>query len=403
MRKACSARSPIAAAAAGVALSFLAVVGAAPGCSEGPPTNPLKDRGASDRLWGATDRGFDLSAARGADASGAGEARPPADAHVAETRPLADAAQGLDGAQREAGTATCAPARLPTPQTTGWQHTGVILKAPASPVQVTAGEYVLAGPATVDGIDFVGKRLRIRAGGPVTVTRSRVTSDAVAAVLIDNGAGPVLLEDVEITSIDKNSAKADRIVTVNKNNTELVTLRRVYGHDTMRGLDVTGQNNISVESSYLAFNYNPGTGERDHSTAIRAAGGVFKLQVLNSVLGVGDNSFASGIAAFYPENGANHDVTFDCGLWIISPNNSGAYGVAVGYTPSAGEPQNLNFTVRNVWISTQYYAQGCPSGCGQNWNQQPGSSIGPLGGAKVWQNNRKYNPGQPDHGQPIGP
>lgn len=97
--------------------------------------------------------------------------------------------------------------------------------------------------------------------------------------------------------------------------------------------------------------------------------------------------------ATYPEQGANYHLNILGGLWIIKDQNGGGYGIAAWYTPP--EQQNRDFSVRDLQISTQAYADGCPSGCSQNWNK--------LDGNKVWTNVRKYNPGKADHGQLITP
>lgn len=304
---------------------------------------------------------------------------------------------------------------LPTPSTTGYQHTGVTLQSCEQ--YVSGGNYVISGTSggrVVDGCDFYNRQVRITGGGPVTLKRSRVRDNsncdgACAAVYIANGAGPVTIEDVEITTTDPSvtleSQRQDRTITVAKNNTQPVTIRRVYAHDTTRGMELTGQNNITVENSYLAFNVSPPSNgncgqERKHSSALKASGGTHHLTLTNNVFGVGECSFASGLLAFYPEGGANHDVTIDGGLWIIQSDNDGAFGISAGYTPP--EERNYNFIVRNVQISTQYYTHGCPlagsNTCAPLWNGSRSPS-----GTKIWENNTKYNPGKPDHGQPIEP
>lgn len=311
-----------------------------------------------------------------------------------------------------ATTKTPKPAVLPTPENTGYKHTGVTLK---SCEQYASGSsYVIKGSpngTVVDSCDFNGKQVRITGGGPVTLKRSRVRNNAscdtaCAAVFIGNGAGPVTIEDVEITTTDPNvtseSKRQDRSIGVDKNNNHPVVIRRVYAHDTTRGVDITGEKNIVFHDSYLAFNVSPPSNgncsqERKHSTAVRAAGGTSNVLFQNTVLGVGHCAFASGLVAFYPEKGANHDITFQGGMWIIQGDNGGAYGIAVGYTPEK-EKQNYNFVVRDVKISTQYYAKGCPSGCAQNWTGEKAPA-----GTKIWENVTKYNPGKPDHGQPIKP
>lgn len=301
---------------------------------------------------------------------------------------------------------------FPSSDCTGYVHTGVTLKT--CDQYISGGNFVISGTAggtVVDGCDFFGRQVVIKGGGAVTLKRSRVRYNGfqdtgAAAIYISNGAGPVTIEDVEVTTTDNSvtdeTKRQDRTIAVDKNNTQPVTIRRVYAHDTIRSMDITGQNNITIEDSFFGPNYNPGTGERKHSSGIRAAGGVYNVLIKNTYFEMGTNSFASGILATYPENGANHDITIDGGLWVIRPGNDGTYGIAAGYTKS-NEQQNYNFTVKNLQISTQYYSSGCPSGCAQNWNQSGNSAIGPLGGTKIWQNVTKYNPGKSDHGQAILP
>jgi hypothetical protein len=294
---------------------------------------------------------------------------------------------------------------------TGWQHTGAVLRSCESYVQ--GGSYVLDGrtsPLTVDSCDFLGRGVRIY--GHVTLKRSRVRSDgsldcASPAVRIENGAGPVLIEDVEITTTDPTVAgggqRLDRTICVFKGNTQQVTLRRVWTHDSIRGLDITSQQNVVVEDSYLGPNVSPPTGqrpgscannaERAHASAVRAAGGTRNIAFRNTVLHIGYCSWASGLIATYPENGANSGWEVSGGRWIIEGQNEGAYGIAMGYTPP--EQQNTNYNIYDLQISTQYNSTGCPSGCAQSWAE--------LGGSKAWTNVRKYNPGRTDDGQLVSP
>ncbi len=294
---------------------------------------------------------------------------------------------------------------------TGWKHTGATLKSCES--YLKGADYVLDGrsaPVSIDSCNFSGHRVLIY--GNVTLRKSRILNDesldcADPAVTIGAGAGPVLIEDVEIGTTDPTapggSNRQDRTICVNKGNTLALTLRRVWTHDTMRGLDFTGQNNIRVEDSYLGPNvsppigYSPGTcqgnSERAHASAVRAAGGSYNISFINTVLHIGPCSWASGLIATYPEGGANHDWLIQGGLWVIEGQNDGGYGIAAGYTPP--EKQNYNYTIKDLYISTQYYSQGCPSGCAQSW--------GELGGTKAWTNVRKYNPGKAEHDQQLSP
>jgi hypothetical protein len=138
---------------------------------------------------------------------------------------------------------------LPAPSTTGWQHTGVTLSSCEQ--YVSGGNYVLDGrsaPLVVDGCDFYGRQVKIY--GEVTLKRSRVRDNnpndgAGAAIRVEIGAGPVLIEDVEVTTTDlsvtSSSQRQDRSIGIFKNNSKQVTIRRAYNHDTTRGLEMTGQ------------------------------------------------------------------------------------------------------------------------------------------------------------------
>jgi len=269
---------------------------------------------------------------------------------------------------------------LPTPSTTGVRP-GTTLTLYTGPSTIPAG--------TV--LDSVLIDKPVSNGGALTIRNSRIANGGLAALKV-NGPGAVLLEDVEIRP-SAGGSQYDRSVDTSNRQQGSTTLRRVYAHDGLRGLDFTGDPNpILVEDSYMAFNANPGSGERAHASAVRAAGGIRSLTFNNTVLGVGQDSFSSGIIATYPEWGPNSGVTVNGGLWIIQGQNDGAFGIAAGYTPP-GESPNHDFVIRDLLISTQYYASGCPSGCAQQWNE--------LTGTNVWSNVRKYHPGFADDGQLI--
>jgi hypothetical protein len=295
---------------------------------------------------------------------------------------------------------------LPTPATTGYVHTGVTLTA-------YAGNYIVSTPNTVIDSKLFTDTIEINAAN-VTIKRCKflvATGSDWAPLIIRNTASNYLIEDVEIAS-PSDTNRFDRSIKIQNappgNNGGVI--RRVYAHGGTRGLDFTGGSYITLEDCFLGYNYNPGTGERDHASCLRAAGGTHHVTFTNCVLGIGYNCFASGIAAFYPENGANHDIAFIGGLWKLGGNNDGGYGGAFGYTPP--EQQNYNFTIQDLYISCFVdpatdadghqiggYAIGMPSGVGQQWNE--------MGGTAIWSNVRKYNPdnigGLNNHNTAISP
>lgn len=266
---------------------------------------------------------------------------------------------------------------LPTPQTTG-VPAGLSLSS-------YTGASTIPANSTLEGVNITKA---INNAGKLTIRGARITNGALAACNF-TGPGDVLLEDVEITGT------YDRSIQTIGRQAGTLTCRRVYAHGGLRGVDHTGDGNpIRYEDCYMAFNSNPGSGERSHASAARLAGGIRSFDSVNTVWGVGQDSWSSGLIATYPENGPNSGVRFKGGLWIVMPQNSTAYGIAAGYTPPNERP-NHDFSIQDLWVSTQYYASGCPSGVGQQWNE--------LTGVNVWSNVRKYHPGFADHGQQISP
>lgn len=309
-----------------------------------------------------------------------------------------------------------APAPSPAPSTvlpiqgggvgvagaTGWQHTGVTLSA-------YSGSYTITGQANlVIDSKSLTDRLRLVNCSNFVIKRSKIAASGAAT---PDGQGNIqlegtswgLIEDVEITN--GTTGQYDRnIATYNRSGASRgqVIIRRVWAHGGFRGMDITSDNNILVEDSYMGPSLFVGTGERSHTSAVRAAGSVFNWVNNNVVYHVGPESNGSGVIATYPENGVNHDITFNGGLWILEDQGGGApYGIACGYTVGS-EPQNLSYTIRDLYVSTEFYADGCPGGVGQHWNSGD-TRIGALGGTKVWTNVRKYHPGFADHNQVINP
>lgn len=324
---------------------------------------------------------------------------------------------------------------------TGWEHTGVVLNSVCDPGDYIDGQgnYTLDGtgtPLVVDGCDFDSQ---IRIYGEVTLKRSRYTgtgalsgNTANAAIRIEGGAGPVLIEDVEIRTSDPNAIgggyRQDRTIAVLKDNGLPVTIRRVYTHDTMRGLVIEGQDNVTVADSYLGPTVSPPVGElpgvgcpggeREHGSAI-FGNHATNFSLDNTVLHVGPCSFASGvISAYSHEDVSAHDWSISGGLWIVEkddPSNDGevcdpgqtppdpdhngcAYGVQVACPTQHSDwpaDRNYNFDVNGLKISTQYYSVGMPQGIDVGW--------GDLAGTNAWTNVTKYNPGEADHGDPIYP
>lgn len=289
---------------------------------------------------------------------------------------------------------------LPTPQSTG-VPAGTVLTPYTGPTQITAANTVIQDKLITTDIEFLNasnfiiRRCKVYSGSGTTGGYGNINV---------HGTSWGLIEDVEIAcpateQYDRSIQTIGRVGSATKK----LTIRRVYAHGGFRGMDITSSGYIDMIDCYMAYNDNPGTGERSHASAIRAAGGVSYCTFTNCVFGVGAQSFSSGLIATYPENGANHHLTFTGGLWDLRDQGGGApYGIACGYTVGT-EQQNHDYSITDLYVSTAFYSDGCPGGVGQHWidGGTAKGSIGKLGGVNVWQNVRKYHPGFPDHNQQI--
>lgn len=343
---------------------------------------------------------------------------------------------------------SCGTVMPDDPNTVGWAHTGGSLTS-CEGYLVDDLDYILDGeeaPLVVIGCDFDDHNVILK--GQVALLRSRITDNddndtQGAALQVAPGAGPILVEDVEIRNADPNTTggdgRQDRTFAVRKGNELPAVFRRVYTHDTERGADITEQANVLIDASLLGPNVNPPTGElpnvgcpggeRDHGTQIRMAGSAVDITVRDTVQIAGRCSFNSGVWSAYGENGAdgvpgtNSDIKVQGGRWTIQeddPNSAGlgsdggnAYGIAAGCTTTqtcqSGDAwypwcttcsggycnrfQNSDFSVTGLQISTEYYSAACPSGCDSGWDK--------LAGDNVWSGVTKYHPGFGDHGASI--
>lgn len=287
---------------------------------------------------------------------------------------------------------------LPAPQTTGYLHTGTTLTPYTGPKVITAPNVVIEDKLITTDIEFSN-------AANLTLRRCKVHSGSGGTGGYGNvnvhGSSWGLIEDVEI-SCDPTRQYDRSIQTISRagSATKKLTIRRVYAHGGFRGMDITSSGYIDMYDCYMGYNSNPGSGERSHASAIRAAGGVSYCTFTNCFFGVGAQSLGSGLIATYPENGANHHLTFTGGLWDLQDQGGGApYGIACGYTIGS-EQQNHDYTITDLYVSTAFYSGGCPGGVGQHWKSGD-SRIGALGGTNLWSNVRKYHPGYADHNQQI--
>lgn len=228
------------------------------------------------------------------------------------------------------------PAGFPTPDNTGWKHTGVTL----TPVN---GLYTARTPGEVlDAKDFLGG-LRIEADN-VTVKRSRVKcGDPCPGLWITWNVKNTVVEDVEITSKSRTE-RIDRGLTAGK--TINLTVRRVHVHDTQRGIE-WGYSAL-IEDNYVDDEYNP------TEAHVSALGGAIqqtdvKLVIRHNWIAGKPGNNNSGALLYYIDEGPNPqkvDITIEQNII-----NGGTYALWLSADPRLVGP----VTVRSNMFGTKYF------------------------------------------------
>jgi|GEM_PF-3950250 len=277
------------------------------------------------------------------------------------------------------GPLTCPPyPAMPTPSCTGWQHTGVTLTA------VNSLYYATTPGEVLDSKEFKGG-IRVEADN-VTIKRSLVEgkdSGPGAGIWIDAGVSGTLVEDVEITSLpgadpSNDTQIVDRAITGSKTNN--LTIRRVYAHRMIRGLEY-GCNNTLIEDSYVDDEINPSDA---HMSAIGGEScSTFNLTVRHNNIGLAPNVNDSSTLLFYPPQvGAYGSQVFN----VLYENNL-IYGGTYCLWISSDPQFSGTLTVRNNQFGTKYY-----SACGR-YNTHFKDNTGTEGSLNViWTNNTWYAP-----------
>lgn len=284
---------------------------------------------------------------------------------------------------------------LPTVDTTGWAHTGVTLTPYNGPTTISTPNIVLDSFSFNQGITITAPNFTLKRS---LISAAFSGQDGDNALTISGGAYG-LVEDVEIVCPQVIGQQFDRCIdltTRTSNSAQNVTFRRVLNHNGQRNYDITGSSGftqrVTFDSCYVGPNYHPGTGERTHASAVRAAGGT-AVTATNTVFRVGAGSFSSGLLATYPENGANGPWTVSGGIWWVEADNDGAYGISCGNTPP--EPTNHDYSFHNIYVWTGDYSEGFPVGMFASQNE--------LTGTNSFGNFKKYHPGFGDHNQVYTP
>jgi hypothetical protein len=265
------------------------------------------------------------------------------------------------------------PAGFPTPDNTGWKHTGVTLTPVTSVYNAnTPGE-------VLDSKDFRGG-IKINANN-VTVKRSRVQCGDCVALWVSQKVRGTLIEDVEITSTSKTS-RIDRALTAGK--TYDLTVRRVYVHDTQKGIEY-GYSAL-IEDTYIDEFYNP------TDTHVSAVGGAVQDGDMNLVIRhnwiankLGNNNSANVL--FYMENNnvpRKLNVTIEQNIL-----NGGTYALWL----STDEVVTGPVTVRSNLFGTKY-ADLCGA-YNTHFIEKPNFST------ITWDNNRWYAPGMAKDGKEV--
>lgn len=266
------------------------------------------------------------------------------------------------------------PAGFPSPKNTGWKHTGVTL----TPI---AKEYIASTPGEVlDAKDFRGG-LRIRADN-VTVKRSRVQCGN-CGVWIDWNVRGTLIQDVEITSKSRTE-RIDRAITAGR--TYDLTIRRVYIHDTQRGIEY-GYSAL-IEDSYVDDEYNPTDA---HVSAIGGAVQDKDLKLVvrhNWIAGKpGQNNSAALLYYYETEDTRKIDLLIEKNIL-----NGGSYALWL----TANQRLSGSITVRDNLFGTKYFGL-----CGQ-YNSHYTDEIHKSPAIDLtWEGNAWHSPGNAKHGKEV--
>jgi len=190
-----------------------------------------------------------------------------------------------------------------------------------------------------------------------------------------------LVEDVEITSRSKTS----RIVhAITAGKTYNLTVRRVYVHDTMKGIEY-GYSAV-IEDNYVDDEYNP---TDDHSSALGGAvmDDDFSLVVRhNWIAGKLGNNNSAAVLYYMENNGVPRKMNVTIEQNIV---NGGTYAMWLSTDPAVTGV----VTVRSNLFGTKYSDM-----CGAynthfiEQNQVP---------VLTWDNNRWYAPGMAKDGTII--
>jgi hypothetical protein len=268
------------------------------------------------------------------------------------------------------------PAGFPTPDNTGWKHTGVTL-TPVNGLYTarTAGE-------VLDAKDFRGG-IKISADN-VTVKRSRVMCGDCPGVWIDWNVKNALIEDVEITSKSREE-RIDRGLTAGK--TINLTVRRVYVHDTQRGIE-WGYSAL-IEDNYVDDQYNP------TEAHVSALGGAIqqtdvKLVIRHNWIAGKPGNNNSGALLYYIDEGPNPqkvDITIEQNII-----NGGTYALWLSADPRLVGP----VTVRSNMFGTKYFDL-----CGA-YNTHFADKIDTYPRIQfTWEGNVWYAPGLAKNGKEV--
>lgn len=265
------------------------------------------------------------------------------------------------------------PAGFPTPNNTGWKHTGVTLT-------VVPNLYVASTPGEVlDAKDFQGG-LKITANN-VTVKRSRVQCGDCLGLWVSQKVRNTLVEDVEITSRSQTS----RIVhAITAGKTYNLTVRRVYVHDTMKGIEY-GYSAL-IEDNYVDDEYNP---TDDHSSALGGAVMDDDMTLVvrhNWIAGKLGNNNSAALLYYMENNNVPRKMNVTIEQNIV---NGGSYAMWL----SSDEVVNGTVTVRSNLFGTKYSDK-----CGA-YNTH--FIENPQVAALTWENNKWYAPGMAKDGTEV--
>jgi hypothetical protein len=262
------------------------------------------------------------------------------------------------------GTGGGTPTAWPSASNTGWQPTGVTLKASGSLTVSTAG-------AVVDGLDVSGT-IYVSANN-VTIKRSRVRASAFAAIQIRSGVTGVRVEDCEIDGRGTSGGATNSMGVIGP-----VTVLRsnIYGVEN----GVTPESGSLVQDSYIHDLGAPGS---PHYDGIQIDGGLSNIVVRHNNIVVSQSQTSAVMIDNY--FGPTSNITVDNNRLVgggFTVYSDGQFGSSSPRGGTGGTISGVSFTNNRLGKGSAGYAnivKNTPA-----WSGNVDDATGQSLGTSVW-------------------